>query len=487
MKKIFALICVISILLTFSACRKPITETSSFTYVEKGEEILINGTAGSNGNSNSQENNATGNDISADNDENIIDESVIELTEKELKYKPNSLTVTLYDSEKSIYGFTYNTTEKPIKAIVQIKKEGANSWSEYALSSKKTMCFDSEWKIYYHYVSKTEIKLDANSTYVYRVCDTGAEKKFGKYIGSKEVTFKTKNTTSNSFSFAHISDTQRGSEQFGLALSKITDKVDFLLHTGDVVQNPIESDWKDMIDNNFKYLSQVPMMAISGNHEVNGGFKNYDTYNHFNNNIPTQTSTASGYFYSFVYGNAKFIMLNTNDLSGNKLSNEQYDWLVNELQSNDSKWKIVSLHNPLYSVGEWGSTNNTVALALQEQLKGIFAQYKVDLVLQGHDHTISRTHALNENGLPENETFEIIDGIDYSKNPNGVIYLTNGTTGSVTREPENYDQTLFKYAAGSNMSTWSEISIDGDKLTVVVKHYDDGKETVYYKWGIKKS
>ena len=484
MKKIFALICIISILLTFSACRKPIIETSTFTYVEKGEEILIEGTAGSGNSNNLGSANGGSNENGSSND---AGNEIIELSEEEMRYKPTTLTVTLYDSQKSIYGFTYNTTENPIKAVIQIKKKGADSWSEYALNSKKALYFDSEWQIFYHYVSKAEIKLDASSTYIYRVCDTGAQKKFGKYIGSEEVTFKTKNTKSNSFSFAHISDTQRGSEQFGLSLSKITDKVDFLLHTGDIIQNPIESDWKDMIDNNFKYLSRIPMMAIAGNHEVNGGFKNYDTYNHFNNSIPPQSSTASGYFYSFVYGNAKFIMLNTNDLNGNKLTTEQYDWLVNELKSNDSKWKIVSLHNPLYSVGIWGSTNNTIALALQEQLKSIFAQNKVDIVLQGHDHTISRTYPLNENGLPENETFETINGIEYSKNPNGVIYLTNGTTGSVTRGPENYDKALFKYATASKEATWSEISIDGDKLTVVVKHYDLGKESVYYKWGINKS
>lgn len=517
MRRILTLICALSILLTFSGCRKSTVDDTMFSYVESGKQtvsvientiisegslngvssdtVIIETESSNNGVGNSSQNNESmSNESGSSKDESTSSKGEIAedtedlvLSDEELEYKPKSLTVSLYDLQKSIYGFTFNTDKEPIKPVVQIKKQGQKSWIEYSLSSVKTMTFNSDWSIYYYYVSKTEIKLDANSTYIYRVCDTGAEKKYGKYIGTEETTLKTKNTKSNSFTFAHISDTQRGSVQFGQVLSLVTDKSDFLLHTGDIIQNPIETDWIDMIDGNFKYLSRIPMMAIAGNHEVNGGFKNNDIYRHFNNSIPTQTSTASGYFYSFIYGNAKFIMLNTNDLKNNQLSDEQYNWLVNELESNSCKWVIVSLHNPLYSVGEWGSTNNTIALALQNQLKGIFAEYGVDVVLQGHDHTISRTFPINKEGLPQKETVEKSNGVEYSVDPNGVIYLTNGTSGSVTREPENYDKTLYKYAAASNEATWSEISVDGDKLTVVVKHYDGGKETVYYKWGIKKS
>ena len=125
---------------------------------------------------------------------------------------------------------------------------------------------------------------------------------------------------------------------------------------------------------------------------------------------------------------------------------------------------------------------------LQEQLKGIFAEYGVDIVLQGHDHTISRTLPINAEGMPQKEKVEKSNGIEYTLNPKGVIYLTNGTSGSVTREPEeNYDKTLYKYACGSKEATWSEITVNDNELTVVVKYYYNGKEKVYYKWGIKKT
>ena len=56
------------------------------------------------------------------------------------------------------------------------------------------------------------------------------------------------------------------------------------------------------------------------------------------------------------------------------------------------------MHNPMYSVGKRGSDpgKKSVALSLAEQLNGLFAKYKVDIVLQGHDHMVSRTYPLDE-------------------------------------------------------------------------------------------
>lgn len=494
MKKILTLACVLAVMLTFSGCRKTTEETTILSFVEKGEQV-VSFVDKTNSNNDSSDNNIDNNN-SIDDTDNVISNSStdnnsseddIVLTEEELRYKPESLTVTLYDSQNSIYGFTYNTNEKPIKPVIQIKKSGTEKWNEYLFVSEKTLTFDADWESYYYYVSKATVKLDVNSTYIYRICDMGAEKKFGKYIGTEEVTLKTKNPKANSFTFIHVSDTQQGHVNFGNILSTVMSKADFLLHTGDFIQNPQEPEWKDMLDTNFMYFSSIPTMPISGNHEINAGFKNNDTFRHFNNKIPAQTSTSSGYFYSFVYGNAKFIMLNTNDLKNNQLTTEQYEWLVNELKSNTCKWTIVALHNPLYGVGEWGTKNNTIALALQEQLKGIFAQYGVDLVLQGHDHTIARSFPINAEGNPQTETVEKINGVEYSVNPKGVVYLTNGTSGKVTRNPEDYDKTLYKYATGSEVASWGEIVIDGDRLTVTVKHINGAKENVYYKWGIKKT
>ena len=72
-----------------------------------------------------------------------------------------------------------------------------------------------------------------------------------------------------------------------------------------------------------------------------------------------------------------------------------------------------------------------------------------------------------------------LQGASYSDVPAVTLPKTGGGTASFT---DVSDTT----AAASDVATWSEITVDGDKLSVVVKRYDNGNEAVYYKWGIKK-
>ena len=43
--------------------------------------------------------------------------------EEKIAYMPTSLTMTLYDVENSVYGFTYNTKNEPLRPVLQIAKE----------------------------------------------------------------------------------------------------------------------------------------------------------------------------------------------------------------------------------------------------------------------------------------------------------------------------------------------------------------------------
>lgn len=399
-------------------------------------------------------------------------------------YQPTSLTVTLYDVQKSVYGFTFNTTNEPLMPVIQIKKADATEWSEYALTSVQASSFKSGDLPITYYVSKTEIALEANASYLYRAYDKRAG------VGTAETTLNTKDPNASTFTVAHVSDSQGGPAHFGRVLSAVTDRVDFLIHTGDVVEtSKYETEWTEMLDANYANLSRIPMMAISGNHETTYKNGSNETFKHFNNNIPEQKFTDLGYFYSFVYGDVKFIMLNTNSLRINKLRDDQYQWLENELKSNTCKWTVVAMHNPMYSVGKYGadSTRNTIALALQKQLQPLFVKYGVDLVLQGHDHTISRTFPINENGTPQAERFEKIGGIDYSVDPSGVIYVMNGPSGSQVRDPFSIDESLYSYAQSSKAASWAELTFNGDTLTVTVKYHDGAGEKVYHQWGIKKT
>lgn len=309
----------------------------------------------------------------------------------------------------------------------------------------------------------------------------------------------------NARKFVHVSDSQaegnksNGGADTGTAFSYVLKSVTadrdvkFMVHTGDVVEySKYQNYWDNMLNANVKYLSKIPVMAISGNHETTYKNGSNETFNRFNYKIPIQKNTKLGFYYSFSYGNVKFIMLNTNELNGSRLTNAQYSWLENELQNTTEKWKVVSMHNPMYSVGKWGSDNtrNGIARALAEQLKGLFAEYGVDVVLQGHDHMVSRTRPLNGNGEATEENIEEINGIKYIKDPDGVIYVMNGPAGDQAKGESSiykHDESLYAYALPSKISSWAEFEVSGDVLSVTVKTAQSGTAANLISWGIKKT
>lgn len=417
--------------------------------------------------------------------------------EEKTAYMPTSLTLSLYEPENSIYGFTYNTQERPLRPVLQYSKGETltDDCEEVAASVKSATSYTKEMVEFTYYIVKLEVELDPSTTYTYRVYDKYVD------IGTETVTMETKDPKATAFSFAHVSDSQvdptayaDSGAYFNATLAQIVGKNDFIVHSGDVVQHSkYEYEWEQMLNRNFQYLSKIPVMAISGNHENEYNPHGYsETFKHFHNKIPTQDSTVQGYFYSFTYGNAKFIMLNTNKAGVTKLETEQYNWLVEELKNNTATWTIVVMHNPMYSIGKYGSdpSRNSICLALRAQLGGLFAQYGVDLVLQGHDHTISRTYPMNASNQPTSETFKEEGGVAYSVDPAGVIYLMNGPAGNQARVAHDgtYDQSIYKYGRASVASSWAQISINGNRLTVSVQYVSGGQATPYMDtWGIEKT
>ena len=413
-------------------------------------------------------------------------------------YKPTSLTVTLYDAIGCVYGFTWNTAKYPAMATVEYCEGNTidecnqkaiavtEEVSSYALVNNK------DEKITY-YVTKARIKLKPDTIYTYRVGD--------EYLGvqSEDVTIKTVKPATEKFRFAHVSDSQSGTiangkgtgEYYRRTLSAIANGGnDFIIHTGDVVEySKYESFWTEMLDTNFDYLSKTPVMAISGNHETTyqGRAGESETYKHFYYKMLSQDVTQ-GFYYSFSYGNVKFIMLNTNRLLNDKLTTDQYKWLKNELAAKTEKWTIVSLHNPIYSVGKYGAAraNNKISLALKTQLADLFARTKVDIVLQGHDHCVSRTFPIGLGGVVSAEAEEEIEGIKYTKDPDGVLYLMNGPAGNQSRTITACDENVYAYGQNSNICSWAEFEIERDTIIVSVKYYEGGIKE-YCKWGIKKT
>ena len=101
-------------------------------------------------------------------EETFIHGSAIALTEEEKGYVPTSVTVTLYDTLESVYGFTYNTYKSPVDPVIQIKRAGAYEWEEIAPTSYEAVTMDADDNQIAYYISKAQLALEPGVAYVYR-------------------------------------------------------------------------------------------------------------------------------------------------------------------------------------------------------------------------------------------------------------------------------------------------------------------------------
>lgn len=90
--------------------------------------------------------------------------------------------------------------------------------------------------------------------------------------------------------------------------------------------------------------------------------------------------------YYLDYQGTRIISLNSNERQ-----ETQAAWLRSVLGSNTNRWTILTFHHPLFSPAQ--KRDNPKLRALW---KPILDQYRVDLILTGHDHTYART---GDNGL----------------------------------------------------------------------------------------
>jgi predicted phosphodiesterase len=263
--------------------------------------------------------------------------------------------------------------------------------------------------------------LTAGATYSYRILTAGQ-------VATYPSTFATApDVNVQAFTALVFGDSGQGTQpQYDLATQMAKEKFDLVLHTGDVIYPAgAEADYNP----NFfvpygPFLNRAPIFPAMGNHdqETANGQAYFDAF-FVNPNNPAQDKR----YYSFEWGDAKFISIETYVLFAQ--AGPHLDWLKNELATNTRRWLVVYMHVPLYSCGLHGDS-----VTLQNLLQPIFEQYKVDLVLQGHDHNYERMGPIKK----------------YSTDPNwqGTPYIVTGGGGAdVYPTITTHPTTLFKEAA----------------------------------------
>ena len=279
----------------------------------------------------------------------------------------------------------------------------------------------------YHYNHVTVTGLEPNSTYYYTVEKNGVQTEVETYETRSFDTVKmlyvgdpqigaSKGQPQGSETLAAESgaaNTAARNDAFGwnrtleAALAQDPD-VSFIISAGDQVNKTGQAKEEEYAGYlSLDVLAGLPVATTIGNHDS----LNADYMYHFNNpNATEYGATQAGGDYYYSYGNGLFIVLNTNNYNV-----AEHKKAIEEAVASDpdAAWRIVTIHQDIYGSGL--DHSDTDGMILRTQLTPIFDEYDIDVVLQGHDHTYSRSKLLYGDGQTHGAyEFQLnADGSDY--------------------------------------------------------------------------
>lgn len=361
--------------------------------------------------------------------------------------KPNSIVTTFNGDPHSSRAFTWHSKNTSAEAVLQlIKGKATSDWNSDAVMTftgvTTVLTLESGEKQGVHKAMASG--LEPGTIYTYRV-GSGDEKSW-----SESAQFQTEPEGQEDFTFINVTDSQGVTEQdfalWGNTLTRaftVFPEAAFIVHNGDFTENPEDEEaWTNLFGKAKRWVTAVPFMPVTGNHdEVADNAEPF--VSHFN--VPTNGAEGSipGTTYSYDYGSAHFIMLNTE--SNVK---EQTKWLKKDLESTNKQWVIVSLHQGPYG----GNTNKKI-----KDWTELFDEYKVDLVLQGHNHEYSRSYPLRDGEIVGNGDTPVL-------NREGTVYVVTNASGQKFNEKKE-DKFYHKIHFQNEKQMFAGICVEGDKLT----------------------
>lgn len=211
------------------------------------------------------------------------------------------------------------------------------------------------------------VGLKAYTHYTFTVRCAGATRTGG---------FMTAAPAGQAFKFVAYGDNRTQPQVHASVLAQIDKfKPDFIVQTGDQVADGNSlPQWNEFWQIAGKTFSQTAYYPSLGNHERHGA----PYFQYFG---PAQD-------YSFDYGDAHFVALDSNRPDAQHASQDA--WLRKDLQAHQSaKWRIVFFHHPVYTCVDIPD-RRAEAAERARRLEPIFLEGHVQLVINGHDHDYQR-------------------------------------------------------------------------------------------------
>jgi len=180
-------------------------------------------------------------------------------------------------------------------------------------------------------------------------------------------------------------------------------RANLALFAGDLVSEAVDDDeWGEWFDA-VSPLAAMALAPVAGNHEYFEEFEDTPQERrvlgrqwmaHFY--LPQNGSAAASHTsYWFDYQGIRFAMLDGTSALDLGTAQAQAEWLDHVLRDNPFRWSIVMIHQPFYSPR--AGRDNEV---LRQYLLPVIERHRVDLVLQGHDHTYGRRLGERDDARP---------------------------------------------------------------------------------------
>ena len=224
------------------------------------------------------------------------------------------------------------------------------------------------------------------------------------------------------------------------------------MHAGDLVTTGnSDAQWGEWFGEGSWLNAMIPNVPTPGNHEYpavkapDGKVLSQNLSVHWRPQFALPENGPPGLAectYWFDYQGVRIVSLNSNE----KVE-PQTAWLDALLANNKNAWTIVTFHHPIYSTGR-----NRDNPELRKPWKPIFDKHRVDLVLNGHDHSYGRTGL----DVPENVT----TGLSTRNPRSGTVYVVS------VSGPKMYKLGQLEYMkrVGENTQLYQVIHIAGDTL-----------------------
>ena len=378
---------------------------------------------------------------------------------------------------------------------VKYREKGGSEWSSVVATrtTENTTVPDEDY-------FKAEITgLKAGTAYEYQIGKKGSSL---QNHWSDVFSFTTAKENIDEFSFIAFGDTQgyewNHFKYAKVALDEAFEKVPnpaFLLHTGDVVDSGYQaSQWNRYFRTLGDYGANVANFVAIGNHDTrtdkdvmsnsmkNNFFSFYfnhpdvDTnefkidpaiYEKLSDSGKVQVDNMGETVYSYNYGNAHFVVLNTGTYANT--GNETYPddkhiiemqraWLEKDLEANkDAAWTIVVCHEAMYHKN--GNKQD------RKYLTDVIEKYGVDLVIEGHSHLYTRSYPMKDGKIVTKTSTDVIE------KETGTIYMTIGaTTPSHSAIGTSTVEAMYKILYSANeQPAYTTVSIKGNKLTFTTR------------------